>query len=61
VNHPPKVVRILQELSAAKCERDVENVLWEHRDFINSMPNPVRELFHVAVLDAVRELDRRGA
>jgi hypothetical protein len=52
----PEVVRILQEVETAKCQREAYNVLWSHRDFIDQMPDRFRELFYAAVDEATSEL-----
>jgi hypothetical protein len=54
----PEFVRILQEVSTAECERDVENILWSHRSYIDAMPSQMREGFYEAVADAWSKRDR---
>jgi hypothetical protein len=57
----PGIVRILQEVSTAQSPREVENILWDHRDYIASLPRDIREQFLDAVRDTVGELNWSGA
>jgi hypothetical protein len=57
----PGIVRILQEVSTAQSPQEVENVLWDHRDYIASIPCDIRELFLDAIKETAGELNWSGS
>jgi hypothetical protein len=55
MSRPVDFSRILQEAATTQSMRECFDVVWQHREYIESLPTPMREYLFESIQDTVEQ------